>query len=72
MSNLKIEDIKIGKWYMLRRYGYSDGIKAKVIEICEDYVIVKFYWGEPFRSRKVIHVGALIGECKRPCWFSNH
>jgi hypothetical protein len=69
---LEAKDIKKNKWYMIENYGFSTGIKGKAVDICCEYVTLKFYWGSPFRSRQVVKLNRLVGECEPPSLFSNH
>lgn len=69
---LEAKDIKKNKWYMIESYGCSTGIKGKAVDICGKYVTLKFYWGAPFRSRQVVELNRLVGECEPPGLFSNH
>lgn len=69
---LEAKDIKKNKWYMIDNYGLSTNIKGKAVDICGNYVTLKFYWGSPFRSRQVVELNLFIGECEPPGWFSNY
>ena len=69
---LEAKDIKKNKWYMIEQYGFSTGIKGRAVDICGKYVTLKFYWGNPFRSRQVVELNRLVGECEPPSLFSNH
>jgi hypothetical protein len=70
---MKTKDIKKNHWYMIESYGFERGIKGKAVDICGDYVTLKFYWGAIFfRTRQVVTVDRLIGECEKPSLFSNH
>ena len=69
---LEAKDIKKNKWYIIERYGFSTGIKGKAVDICGNYVTLKFYWGHPFRSKQVVELNRLVGECEPAGWFSNH
>lgn len=66
------EEIKIGKWYMIKQYGFSFNIKGKVVDICQDRVTFKFYWGAPFRTRQVILLDNILDETNPPSLFSNY
>ncbi len=57
---------------MIKRYGYYYGIKGKVVDIVEDIVVMKFYWGAPFRTRQGIEADRILGECRKPSLFSNY
>lgn len=70
--SIQAKDIKKGHWYMIYQYGYTKGIKGKAMDVCGDYVTLKFYWGNPFRSRQVVNIEDLVGECEPPSFFSNH
>lgn len=69
---MDIKEIKIGKWYKIVEYGFCSGIKGKCVDIVGDYVILKFYWGNPFRTRKSIEAYRILEECKKPSLFSNY
>lgn len=66
------QEIKIGKWYLIRQYGSKKYIRGKVVEVIEDCAVMKFYWGGLYRTFHVVDINELIGECKRPSLFSNH
>lgn len=69
---MKADEIKVGKWYMIERYGFDRFIKGKCHEIIDDdYVVMKFFWGAPIRSKEVTKISNLLKECKRPPLFSN-
>lgn len=69
---MEAKDIKKNHWYMIESYGYSVGIKGKAVDICGNYVTLKFYWGSLFRSRQVVELKNLVGECEKPALFGNH
>lgn len=69
---MEAKDIKKGHWYMIESYGFEHGVKGKAVDICGNYVTLKFYWGLPWRTRNVEHVRHLVGECEPPALFSNH
>jgi len=69
---MKAEDIKIGHWYMIHRYGFENGIKGKAVEVCGSLVVLKFFWGGFGRTKQAVNLDRLVGECERPGWFSNH
>ena len=71
-NKMKAEDIKIGKWYKIKSYGYSYGIRAKAVDVIGDIVVMKFYWGVPFRTRQGVEVDRILEECKKPSFFSNY
>lgn len=68
----EINDIKRGKWYMIDQYGFTKGVKGKAVDVCGNYVVLKFYWGNPFRTRHIVELNRLVGECNPPSWFSNY
>jgi hypothetical protein len=68
---MKSEDIKVGKWYLISHYGSRDNIKGKVVEVIGDVLIMKFYWGHPFRSKNDVKINRIIAECNKPSLFSN-
>lgn len=70
--SLEAKDIIKNKWYMIKAYGYEIGIKAKAVDVCGDYVTLKFYCGKTFRSREVVMLSDIVGECNPPSLFSNH
>ena len=69
---LEAKDIKKNHWYIIDQYGFSYGIKGKAVDICGEFVTLKFYWGGPFRSRQVVNLNRLVGECEPAGLFSNH
>lgn len=68
---MKLEEMKIGKWYLIRQYGLDRYIKGKCTEVFKDGCLLKFYWGGPFRSKNFVDFDRIIEECKRPKLFSN-
>lgn len=68
---MEAKDIKIGKWYMIKSYGFDCGIKGKVVDVVGNIVIMKFYWGNPYRTRQAVDASRIIGECRKPSLFSN-
>jgi hypothetical protein len=69
---MKTKDIKINKWYMIDRYGFSSFVKGRAVDITGNIITLKFYWGAPFRTNQCVEVGRIIGECKEPSFFSNY
>ena len=69
---MEAKDIKKNHWYMINSYGFSTGIKGKAVDVCGNYVTLKFYWGGLFRSRHVVELHRLVGECEKPSLFGNH
>jgi hypothetical protein len=70
---MEAKDIKKNHWYMIESYGFSTGIKGKAVDVCGDYITLKFFWGDfLFRSRNVVNVKRLVGECGKPSLFGNH
>ena len=69
---MEAKDIKINHWYMIRQYGFTSNIKGKAVDICENYVTLKFYWGGIYRTRQIVELHRLIAECNKPSLFSNY
>ena len=69
---MEAKDIKKNHWYMIESYGFDTCIKGKAVDICGNYVTLKFYWGGIFRTRQVVKVDRLVGECAKPSLFSNY
>ena len=68
---MRSKDIEVGEWYLINQYGYSTNIKGKVVEVIGDILIMKFYWGGPFRSNQDVEISRIVGKCKKPSLFSN-
>ena len=47
-------------------------VKGKVVDIVEDIVVMKFYWGAPFRTRQAVKANTILDECRKPSLFSNY
>lgn len=63
-------EIKIGHWYLLN-FGFEK-VKGKAIEVMDNIILFKFYWGDfLIRSKQIVNITEVICECKRPGLFSN-
>ena len=69
---MKAEDIKVGHWYMIDEQPFLTGTKGKCVDVVGGkYAVLKFYWGGLTRSNQAIKISNIVGECRRPGWFSN-
>ena len=69
---MRVKNIKKGKWYMMDHYELTCYIKCKVVDICGDVIIVKFYNCGLLRRRHAVKANKLIRECNAPSLFSNY
>jgi hypothetical protein len=68
-NNNNHENLEVGKWYLID-YCYKK-IKAKCICSDDTWVLMKFYWGAPYRTRQLVSLCDVISETTKPKWYSN-
>jgi len=78
---MTIDEIQIGKWYTIVRYGQDSKdsselnyIKGRCVGIKGKDVSLKFFanTGYPWRTTQVVHVTTILSETGRPGFMSNY
>ncbi|MCW7556450.1 hypothetical protein NX722_28605 [Endozoicomonas gorgoniicola] len=62
--NGELEPIRVGKWYTAS-YGY-EVVTGYCVDVLPTGCILKFRWGDIFRSRYYIDYSLIKGECNDP------